>query len=106
MKFLCAVLFIVCILESYLVLDARNEMRAVIQRQDDFLNLNILAIRLNIKVGNEIKVNPAVALETTNKFVCGGNPFPDNFLNNSTVKERTVYSLQALKEEVAAYCAQ
>lgn len=104
MKFLCAVLFVVCILESYLVLDARSQTRAVVQRQDDFLNLNILAIRFNIKVANEITTNPAAALEMTNKFICGGNPFPDNFLNNGSVPEKTIYSLQSLKEEVAAHC--
>lgn len=104
MKFLCAVLFIVCILEAYLVVDARKDKQLIAATQDNFLNLNILAIRTNIKLAGEIATNPTEALEHLNKNICGGNPFPENFINNTTVREQTRFNLLALKEEVAGYC--
>lgn len=104
MKFLCAVLLIVCILEAYLVVDARKGKQVLAATQDNFLNLNILAIKSNIKLTDEIAANPAEALLHLNQAICGGNPFPANFLNNSSVNEKTKASLQALKEEVEAHC--
>ena len=104
MKFICGLLFIVCILEAHLVIDARKEKQLIASTQDNFINLNILAIRMNIKMAEEIAVNPVEAAEHLNKAICGGNPFPENFINNTTVREQTNFSLLALKEEVDSYC--
>lgn len=104
MNFFSVVLIIVCVLEAWLVVDARQETRILSVTQDNFLNLNVMAIRSNIKLADKIVTQPAEALDLVNKSICGGNPFPDNFLQFDSVKEQTKYSLLALKEEVAAYC--
>ena len=104
MNFLSVVLIIVCVLEAWLVVDARKETRILSATQDNFLNLNAVAIRFNIKLADKIVSNHAEALELVNKSICGGNPFPDNFLQFDSVMEQTKYSLLALKEEVAEHC--
>lgn len=104
MKFLCAVLFIVCIFEAYLAVDARKEKQLIAATQDNFLNLNIMAIRMNINTAERIATDPADALEHLKKNICGGNPFPANFFENNSVKEQTKFSLLALQQEVEAYC--
>jgi len=108
MKQLTIILFILCIVEAYFVIDARKERdfysQSLAFTRDNYINANILAIQVNLKIAKEIPPNPANALDIMNKVLCSGNPIYDSYLEINSVSDEIKTNLQSLKEEVSTYC--
>ena len=109
MKQLTIILFILCIVEAYFVIDARKERDfysdSLQFTRNNYINANILDIQLNLKIAKDIEPNPANALTLMNKVLCSGNPFYDSYLGMTSISDSIKTKLQSLKEEVSAYCS-
>lgn len=108
MKFLCGVLVLVCVLQVYLLQDAKKN-RIILQDslaaiQNNYIDRDIIDIKIKIKLASEIVANPENALKIINNVICSGNPFPDNYLQIRSVPEDMIERMKILKTEVTTHC--
>lgn len=108
MKWIVAVLSVVCIAEAYFVYTAKKERdffyETLMSTTSGNVNSGYYLAKIHLRLAEDIHSNPVEAQKIADAILCDKGAFPENYLNSRTLSQEINKKLKDLKVEITTYC--